>query len=152
MGSVRIIGIWGRGPRQSPKLIAPLRLLAFAPVLVVLATPAITGCGDEGGGAPPTRTGETVPRLTVKVSELETGIAEYCEDRNSGSASAADEARAARDVRELIRLARRDPDARLGSGARPTVRDALAEVSIVLSSDCRDSPLKRRVDRALALP
>ena len=86
----------------------------------------------------------------MQVSVLESDIAEYCETRNSGSASAADEEKAAADVRELIRLARRAPDRRLGSGAKPTVRDALAEVSIVLSSDCRDSPLQRRVDRALA--
>jgi hypothetical protein len=91
--------------------------------------------------------------LTVQVSVLESDISEYCETRNSGSASAADDDKAAADVRELIRLARRDPDARLGSDARPTVRDALAEVSVVLSSDCRDSPLQRPVDRALrALP
>jgi hypothetical protein len=87
--------------------------------------------------------------LTVQVSVLESDIAEYCETRNSGSASAADEDKAAADVRELIRLARRDPGARLGSGARPTVRDALAEVLVVLDSDCRDSPLRRPVSRAL---
>ena len=40
----------------------------------------------------------TVPQLTVRVAELETGIAEYCEERNSGSASAADEEKAADDV------------------------------------------------------
>ncbi len=85
----------------------------------------------------------------MQVSVLESDIAEYCESRNSGSTSAADDDKAAADVRELIRLARRDPDRRLGSGARPTVRDALAEVWVVLSSDCRDSPLQRPVDRAL---
>ena len=85
----------------------------------------------------------------MQVSVLESDIAEYCETRNSGSASADDDEKAAADVRELIRLARRDPGARLGSGARPTVRDALAEVFSVLSSDCRDSPLQRRVARAL---
>ena len=82
-----------------------------------------------------------MPQLTVRVAELETGIAEYCEERNSGSASAADEARAADDVRELIHLTRT---------GRPAARDALAEVSIVLRTDCSDSVLRRRVDRALA--
>jgi hypothetical protein len=77
--------------------------------------------------------------VTVQVSVLEADIAEYCESRNSGSTSAADDDKAAMDVRELIRLARREPDA----------RDALAGVSVVLSTDCRDSPLQRRVNRAL---
>ena len=79
-------------------------------------------------------------QLTVRIAELETGIAEYCEERNSGSASAADEEKAADDVRELIRLART---------GRSAVRDALAGVSIVLRTDCADSVLRRRVDRAL---
>jgi outer membrane murein-binding lipoprotein Lpp len=145
MGSVRIIGIRRRGLIRPPKLIGSLRLL-FA---LVLATLAVTGCGDEGDGAQPTAADKPVPRLTVQVSVLESDIAEYCETRNSGSASSADDDKAADDVRELIRLARRDPNARLGSGARPTVRDALAEAYIVLSSDCRESPLQRRVDHAL---
>ena len=68
-----------------------------------------TGCGDDGGGSQPTRADEPVPRLTVQVSVLESDIAEYCESRNSGSASAADDDEAARDVRELIRLARKTP-------------------------------------------
>ena len=119
----------------------------------MLVTLVVTGCGDEGGGSPTTRAATTVPKLTVQVSKLATAISEYCEDRNTGSASSADKEKAARDVQELIRLARRNPDRRLGSGAKPRVRDALAEVSIVLTSDCRGSSLKRRVDRALdALP
>lgn len=80
---------------------------------------------------------------------LASDISQYCESRNSGSTSAADDDKAAADVRELIRLARRDPGRRLGSDPRPTVRDALAEVAVVLDSDCRESPLRRRVDHAL---
>lgn len=98
------------------------------------------GCGGSGPPAP-TPAGTTVPQLTVRVAELETDITEYCEQRNSGSASAADEEQAADDVQELIHLARR---------GRPMVRDALAEVSIVLRTDCSGSALQRRVDRALA--
>ena len=98
------------------------------------------GCGGSDPPAP-TPAGTTVPRLTVRVAELETGITEYCEERNSGSASAADEEKATDDVQELIRLART---------GRPIVRDALAEVSIVLTNDCSGSVLQRRVDRALA--
>jgi hypothetical protein len=81
-----------------------------------------------------------VSQLTVRIAELQTGIAEYCEERNSGSASAADEEKAADDVRELVRLART---------GRSAARDALAEVSIVLRTDCANSVLRRRVDRAL---
>jgi outer membrane murein-binding lipoprotein Lpp len=142
---VRIVDTYRRGPGGSEKLIGSLRLV-FA---LVLAVAAVAGCGDGGGGSPPAQAGKTVPRLTVQVSVLESDIAEYCAIRNSGGASAADEEKAAADVRELIRLARRAPDRRLGSDARPTVRDALAEVFSVLSSDCRDSPLQRQVSQEL---
>jgi len=98
------------------------------------------GCGDSGPPAPPPAE-TSVPQLTVRVAELETDLVEYCEKRNSGSASAADEEKAADDVQELIHLARR---------GRPMVREALAEVSIVLRTDCSGSVLQRRVDRALA--
>ena len=132
---MRVIGIFRRGLGLPLKLIATLRLL------FPLVTFAVMGCGGEGGGPPaPTPATTTVPQLTVRVAELETGIAEYCEEKNSGSASAADEEKAADDVRELIRLART---------GRPVVRDALAEISIVLRSDCPGSVLGRRVDRAL---
>jgi hypothetical protein len=80
------------------------------------------------------------------VSELETAVAEYCEDRSSGSASPADERTAAADVQSLIVLARRKPHRKLP-------RDALANTSTVLEDDCANSPLQRPVDRALrALP
>ena len=146
---MRIIGICGRGPGQSLKVIASLRLLSA----LALAALAVTGCGDEDGGSPPTRTATAVSRLTVQVSELETAIAEYCEERNSGSASAVEEDKAAGDVQELIGLARRYPDEKLGSEATPTARDALGDVLTVLRADCRNPALEQRVDRALdALP
>jgi hypothetical protein len=128
-----VIGICRRGLGPPLKLIATLRLL------FPLVTFAVLGCG---GNDPPATTtaGTTVSQLTVRIAELQTGIAEYCEERNSGSASAADEEKAADDVRELVRLART---------GRSAARDALAEVSIVLRTDCANSVLRRRVDRAL---
>ena len=113
----------------------------------MLATVAVAGCGEGSGDSatvPPAK--QPVSRLTVQVAELETGIAEYCEDRSSGSASRADERTAADEVQRLIDLARRNPHRKLA-------RNALVEVSTVLKDDCSGSPLQRRVDRALeALP
>jgi hypothetical protein len=108
----------------------------------MLATLAITACGDAGeGSAGTTRSAsQTLSPLAVQVTELETGIAGYCEVRSSGAASSADDEQAAHDVRALIDLARRHPR---------QVRGALAEVSVILSADCEDSRLQRPVNRAL---
>jgi hypothetical protein len=110
---------------------------------LALATVAIAGCGDGPRAVstvPPAN--QQVSRLAVQVAELETGIAEYCEDRSSGSASRADERTAADDVRRLIALARRNPHRKLP-------RDALANTATVLEADCANSPLQRPVNRAL---
>jgi hypothetical protein len=152
MGSVRTIGIYTAGPGRPLKLIARLRLVAALVLAVAAAAMAVagTGCGDaEENSAPPAPADEPVPRLTVRVAALETRITEYCETRSSGAASAADDDRAADDVGELIRIARRDPGASIGGGTERTVGDALAGVATVLRSDCRDSPLQRPVERAL---
>jgi hypothetical protein len=116
-------------------------------VACVLVALAVTGCGDDPKDAPATDTGTTPSKLAVRVAELETGITEYCEITSSGRVTAAQREQAVADVRELIALTRRDPDAMVNSTA--TVRDALVEVSTVLSADCRDPRLQRRVDRAL---
>lgn len=119
---------------------------------VVMATLAIGGCGDDPGTGDGTVTlpTETATPLAVQVSEIETRIAEYCEKRSSGSVSGADDDQAAADVRTMIRLARRDPGAEVGSNA--TARGALANVGTLLDPDC-NPPLQRRVNRALdALP
>jgi len=106
----------------------------------------VAGCGDGGSSS---RSVETIPAAklpasqpAIEVSQLETGIAEYCEDRSSGSASRADGRIAAAEVRRLVALARRHPQSKL-------VHDALANTFTVLQDDCADSPLRRPVRRAL---
>ena len=108
---------------------------------------AVTGCGDEREEPPPAGAGTAPSPLAVRVAELETGITEYCEITSSRRATTAQRREAVDDVIELIALARRDPDAPVTGTA--TVRDALAGVSVVLSADCEDPRLRRRVDRAL---
>ena len=131
--------MWNTRPGRPWKLIALALLVACA------------GCGGDGSGSPATTTNQRVSPLTARVTELSGRIAEYCEVRNSGSATAADRAAAVADVRALIALARKDPDATLGSAV--TVRDALAQTAVVINADCRDPRLERRVKRALtALP
>jgi hypothetical protein len=100
---------------------------------------AVAGCGDEDGAAPPARTAPPASPAVARIAELETRIAEYCEIRSSGSATAADRARAVAATDALIRLARR----------RAAARDALERASVVIEVDCRDPALQRRVDRAL---
>jgi hypothetical protein len=113
----------------------------------VLVALAVTGCGDDRKEAPPADAESAPSPLAVRVAELETGITEYCEITSSRRATAAQRREAAGDVSELIALAHRDPDAPVNGTA--TVRDALAGVSVVLSADCQDPRLRRRVDRAL---
>ena len=101
---------------------------------------AVAGCGDGDGGEPaPARTAEPVSPLVTRIAELETTVGEYCEIRSSGSATAADRARAVAATDALIRLARR----------RAVARDALERTSVVIDVDCRDPALQRRVNRAL---
>ena len=100
---------------------------------------AVVGCGDDDGGAPPVGTAPAASPLVTQIADLETQIAEYCEIRSSGSATAADRARAVTAADALIRLARR----------RAAGRAALERASIVIEADCRDPGLARRVDRAL---
>jgi tellurite resistance protein len=108
----------------------------------LVAALVITACGDGKERAPEnTRaTTRTVSGLAAQVTELETSIAEYCEVRSSRRVSRAENEKARQDVEELILLARRHP---------AQARNALAETSIVLRADCEDSPLQRRVNRAL---
>lgn len=120
----------------------------MAAALTAVAVAA--GCGDDGGDSPPTRADRPPSKLTVRVAELQGSIAAYCENFSSRSPSAGEEARARADVKALIGLARRAPDRKLDAEPSRTVRDALADVAIVLRTDCARSPLRRRVDRALA--
>ena len=110
--------------------------------------------GDGGGGeaGPPQGAGATmqlVSRLATRIAELETRVIEYCEKRAGGGTSDIEDAVAASDANELIELANRRPDERLSSESRQTVRDALADVSVVLRTDCPDAPFRPQVDRAL---
>jgi hypothetical protein len=131
--------------RRAGKATPQSRRFSWAPWVAALAT-AVAGCGGRDSAS---RSVQTIPaanqpasQLAVEVSQLETGIAEYCEDRSSGSASRADGRIAAAEVRRLIALARRNPHRKL-------TRDALANTYTVLKDDCADSPLQRPVDRAL---
>jgi hypothetical protein len=128
---------WSSGAEPSVTKQGPRWLAAMVAALV------ITACGDAGERTSETTRSstETVSGLAAQVTELETSIAEYCEVRSSRRASPAENEQATHDVRALIELARRHPS---------QVRNALTEVSTVLRADCEDSPLQRRVNRALA--
>ena len=124
---MRVTGMYGTRPGRRSKLIA---------LAIVFA---VAGCGDEEGATAPARTAPAASPLVTRIAELETRIAEYCEFRSSGSATAADRARAVAATDALIQLARR----------REAARQALGRTSIVIEADCRDEALQRRVDRAL---
>ena len=116
---------------RSFKLIALAIVFAFA----------VAGCGDEEESATvPTRTAPAASPLVTRIAELETTIAEYCEIRSSGGATAEHRARGLAATDALIQLARR----------REAARDALERTSVVIEVDCGDPALQRRVDRALA--
>jgi hypothetical protein len=114
----------------------------LAGICAAIAAIAAVGCGDSQPAQTVIPANRPVSQLEVDVSELETGITEYCETRSSGSASPADERQAAAQVRRLIALARRYP-------GRKLTRDALASTATVLDDDCAGSPLLRQVNRAL---
>ena len=124
---MRVMGMYRSRPGRRCKLIA---------LAIVFA---VAGCGDEDAGTPPARTAPPASPLVTRIAELETTVAEYCEIRSSGSATAADRARAVAAAEALIGLARR----------RAAARTALAETSVVIEVDCRDPALQRQVDRAL---
>ena len=121
-------------------------------MLVAVAAVAVAGCGDGGGAnndaTPKPAADQPASQIATRVAELETAMSEYCERRNSGSTDKVDELRAAAELQALIDLARQRPREPLGRGKRPTVSDALGDVVIDLESDCSDSPLRRRAQRA----